>query len=37
VGITRRIRQITEELDMPLLDHFIVAGSEITTLADGPA
>jgi DNA repair protein RadC len=31
--ITNRIRQVSEELDMPLLDHFIVAGSDITSVA----
>lgn len=34
IRITRRIRQISEELDMPLMDHFIIANDRITSVAN---
>lgn len=34
IRITRGIRRISEELDMPLLDHFIFAKGQIASVAD---
>ena len=30
IEMTRRLRWTSEELDMPLLDHFVIAGDEMT-------
>ena len=34
IRITGRIRQLSDELDMPLLDHFIVANGQIASVAN---
>lgn len=32
IRITRRLRQASEDLDMPLIDHFVIAGGEMLSV-----
>ena len=34
IQVTRRLARISQELDVPLLDHFIVAGDELCEIAE---